>query len=398
MELFAVSGSAVSQRTDCAIVGIFEKGQLSQAASEFDAKLKGRLTKLHKQGDLPSRAGEVLLLTDLTGAGAERLLLIGLGSKAGFGRKQYRKALSTALSAVARTGARSAISFLSQEDVADMDSYYRGRAAAELVGHAHYRIPDLKTSKKPPKPALQRFGIAAGDRSGKAAAQRGLDHGQGIFAGISLARDLANLPGNICTPTYLANSARAMGKDHPTLSVKVLGEPEIKRLKMGSFLSVTAGSEEPAKLIVVEYRGAERSRAPVALVGKGITFDTGGISLKQPPGMDEMKFDMTGAATVLGAVKAVAELNLPINLVAIVPTCENMPRRPRHQAGRHRQEHVRPDHRSPQYGCRGPVDPLRCPDLRAAFQAGRRDRRGHPDGRLRDRPGRTPQWSLQQRR
>jgi leucyl aminopeptidase len=226
---------------------------------------------------------------------------------------------------VGRTGARDALSFLSLEEVGGADEYALGRAAAEVVGAAHYRIPDLKTAKKAPKPALQRFGIAAKDRSGKTAAQRGLDHGQAIFAGMTLTRDLANLPGNVCTPTYLANAAKALGSDYRKLKVQVLGEPEIRKLKMGSFLSVTAGSDQPAKLIVIEYRGADRAKAPVALVGKGITFDTGGISLKQPPGMDEMKFDMTGAASVLGALKAVAELDLPINLVVVVPTCENMP-------------------------------------------------------------------------
>ncbi len=325
MELFAVSGSAVAERTECAIVGIFEKGQLSEAAEQFDRKLGGRLKRLHKRGDLPGKFGEVLVLPEPKGGPADRLLIVGLGARSAFGRKQYRRALAAAVAAVGRTGARSAVSYLSQEDIAGTDDYYRGRTAAEVVGAAHYRIPDLKTSKKPPKSALQRFGIAVSTRTGKSAAQRGLDHGQGIFAGMSLTRDLANLPSNVCTPTYLAAAARDLGRSYRSLRVRIFGEPEIRRLKMGSFLSVTAGSDEPAKLIVIEYRGAARSKPPVALVGKGITFDTGGISLKQPPGMDEMKFDMTGAASVLGALKAVAELKLPVNLVVIVPTCENMP-------------------------------------------------------------------------
>jgi leucyl aminopeptidase len=325
MELFAVSGSAVAQRTECAIVGVFEKGEFSRAGQEFDGKLGGKLTRLAKHGDLPTKLGDVLLLPEQKGIGAERLLLVGLGSKSGLGRKQYRRALTAALAAVGRTGAKSAVSFLSQEAVSGTDDYYLGRAAAEVVGAAHYRIPNLKTSKKPPQPALQKFSIAVLERSGKTAAQKGLDHGQAIFTGMTLTRDLANLPGNICTPTYLANAAKQLGRKYRSLKVQVFGESQIKKLKMGSFLSVTAGSDEPAKLIVIEYRGADRSKAPVALVGKGVTFDTGGISLKPPPAMDEMKFDMTGAASVLGALKAVAELKLPINLVVVVPTCENMP-------------------------------------------------------------------------
>jgi len=325
MELVAVSGSAVTQRTECAIVGIFEKGELSNAGHEFDRKLGGALSRLAKRGDLPTRLGDVLLLPEQKGIGAERLLLVGLGSKSGFARKQYRKALAAAVAAVARTGSRNAVSFLSQEDVAGADEYALGRAAAEVVGAAQYRIPDLKTSKKPPRPALQKVSVAVLDRSAKAAAQKGLDHGQGIVAGMALTRDLANLPGNVCTPTYLANAARDLGRQYRSLKVQVFSEPEIRKLKMGAFLSVTAGSDQPAKLIVAEYHGTDRSKAPVALVGKGITFDTGGISLKPPPTMDEMKFDMGGAASVLGALKAVAELELPINLVVVVPTCENMP-------------------------------------------------------------------------
>jgi leucyl aminopeptidase len=156
-------------------------------------------------------------------------------------------------------------------------------------------------------------------------AERGLEHGRGIAAGASLTRDLANLPANVCTPTYLARQARELAKAYRSVTAEVLDEPELKRLKMGAFLSVTAGTDEPAKLVVMRHRGGDAGAAPVVLVGKGVTFDSGGISLKQPPGMDEMKFDMTGAASVFGAIKAAAEIGLPINLVGVVPACENMP-------------------------------------------------------------------------
>jgi len=156
-------------------------------------------------------------------------------------------------------------------------------------------------------------------------AGRGLEHGRGIAAGATLTRDLANLPANVCTPTHLARQARELAKQYKTVRAEILDEPELKRLKMGSFLSVTAGTEEPAKLIVLRHNGGAKDEAPVVLVGKGVTFDTGGISLKQPPGMDEMKFDMTGAASVLGTIKAAAEIGLERNLVGVVPACENMP-------------------------------------------------------------------------
>jgi leucyl aminopeptidase len=325
MEHFVVTASAARQRTDCAIVGVYEKGALSAAASDLDTRLGGVLTRLIKSGDVRGRLGETLLLAELKNSPCQRIVLVGLGTRDGFGRKQYRKAVAAAISLIIKTGAREAINYLALEKVAATDPYMRGRITAEVVANALYKIPDLKTAKKPPAPALKRMGVASADRSDKAAAERGLQQGQAISRGMAFMRDLANLPANICTPSYLANSARSLARDHRNVRVKILGEPEIRKLKMGALLSVTQGTAEPARLIVAEYRGGATNSAPIALVGKGVTFDTGGISLKPPPGMDEMKFDMSGAASVLGTLKAAAELKLPINLVVVVPACENMP-------------------------------------------------------------------------
>jgi leucyl aminopeptidase len=182
----------------------------------------------------------------------------------------------------------------------------------------------MRSSRKPPEPALKSFAVAVSERDQKKDAERGLVHGGGIAAGTMLTRNLANLPANVCTPGHLARTARELAREYRSVRTQVLDEAELRRLKMGSFLSVTAGSDEPAKLIVMRYQGAGR-QAPVVLVGKGVTFDSGGISLKQPVGMDEMKFDMTGAASVFGCIKAAAEIGLPLNLVGLIPACENMP-------------------------------------------------------------------------
>jgi leucyl aminopeptidase len=254
-----------------------------------------------------------------------RVLVVGLGRKDGFDRRRYKKALLSAAAAVARSGARDAVSYLSLEPVAGTDAYYRGRLAAEAVGHALYRVPAIRSSRRPPEPALRSFGIAVPERDQKKDAERGLAHGHGVALGTALTRDLANLPANVCTPSYLGQKARELAREHRSVRAQVIGEPELKRLKMGSFLSVTAGTDEPARMIVLRYQGAAPRQAPVVLVGKGVTFDSGGISLKQPVGMDEMKFDMTGAASVFGAIKAAAEIGLPVNIVGIVPSCENMP-------------------------------------------------------------------------
>ena len=324
MRFHAVSGSAARQRTECAIVGLYESGALSVAASQLDAALGGRIGRLVKRHDARGKLGECTLL-DADHGPCERVLIVGLGKKEGFGRKQYKKAMLAAAAAVAKTGARDAVSFISTETVAATDAYYRGRLAAESVGHALYRVPAIRSTRQPPAAALKSFGIAVVEKDQAREAERGLGHGRGIAAGTALTRDLANLPANVCTPTYLAKQARELAKQYKSVRAQVIDEPELKRLKMGSFLSVTAGTEEPAKLIVLRHDGGAKGEAPVVLVGKGVTFDTGGISLKQPPGMDEMKFDMTGAASVFGALKAAAEIGLQRNLVGVVPACENMP-------------------------------------------------------------------------
>jgi leucyl aminopeptidase len=325
MEFFVSTTAASRQRTDCAIVGVYDKGVLPPATEELDSRIGGRIARLVKRGDLRGKAGDAVLLTDLTGAPCERVIVLGLGSRNSFKRKQYRKALANAAALLARTGARDAVSYLGLETIADADVYALARTTVEALAQSQYRIPDHKTSNKRQKPTLARFGIAVANRGDRGNAERAIEHGQGIVTGMALMRDLANQPANVCTPGYLVKAAKAIAREHRKVRVRALNEAECRRLQMGSFLSVTAGTDEPAYVIVIEYQGAGRAEAPTALIGKGVTFDTGGISLKPPPGMDEMKFDMSGAASVLGTLKAVATLDLPINVVGVIPACENMP-------------------------------------------------------------------------
>jgi leucyl aminopeptidase len=325
MQFHVVSGNAAGAAGDCAVVGIYEGGALGVAARLVDRLLDGRITALVKRGDFTGKLADTLLLPDTSGNRIARVLLVGLGDRSACGRRQLRKALVAALQAVTRTGARSASVGIATEPVRGLDAYARGRLVAEVASLALYRIPDLKTSAKPRPPALQSITLPAADSRSTRAAERGMQHGAAIAYGIKIARDLANLPANICTPTHLAETARGLAKHHRKLTARIHGRAQIARLKMGAFLAVTQGSAEPPQLIVLEYRGARATEPPLVLVGKGITFDTGGISLKDPGGMDEMKFDMSGAASVLGTLAAVAELKLPINVVGIVAACENMP-------------------------------------------------------------------------
>ncbi|MFO0451867.1 MAG: leucyl aminopeptidase [Pseudomonadota bacterium] len=322
MEFYAESRALARVRTDCAVVGVHEGGELGPAAANLDATLGGRVARIVRGGDFACRLGETLLLPDL-GRSIGRVLRVGLGARKGWNRRSYRRALNAAAGALLKCGAKDALFLLGSEAVPEVDAYYRARFVAEAIGNATYRIPDLKTGKKPPAPKLARVGVAT-ERAGAAHVSRGLEHGQAVAAGTAVTRDLGNLPANVCTPTYLGNYAKKLAREHRGLRVQVLGEPQIRRLGMGSFLSVTAGSEQPPRLIVIEYRGAGAGTAPVVLVGKGITFDTGGISIKPAAGMDEMKWDMGGAASVFGTLAALATLGAEVNAVGIVPACENM--------------------------------------------------------------------------
>jgi leucyl aminopeptidase len=261
------------------------------------------------------------LITDPRGLKAQRLLIVGCGKPAEFNIKTYRRAIAAATAELAAVGAGDAISLLAP---AGADAYVTARHGGEALQGALYRFDLLKTGKQPPAPRLKRFGLAVEDAKQRRHAQRGFDHAAAIAAGCSAARELADLPANHCTPSHLAKYARQLAAGDKAMKVKILGEAEMRKLKMGALLSVTAGATEPAKLIILEYKGAQSS-APVVLVGKGVTFDTGGICLKPPPAMDEMKFDMGGAAGVLGTMTAIARLRPAINVVAVIPACENMP-------------------------------------------------------------------------
>jgi len=323
MDFGVWSKGLASLKVDCLVVGVFEEADLSAEAASVDAACGGRLKKLIGRGDFAGRSGETLLLADLPGLGASRVLLTGLGAKKQFHRKTWRKAWASAAAALLRTRIASCAVAISRPPARELDDYYFGRAIAEIAGNALYRVNDLKTAKKAPPASLAK--VLAGPVRTPAAATRGLAHGAAIARAALVQRDLANLPANICTPTYLAEQARALASSHKSLSVKVLDEPAIRREKMGCLLAVSQGSHQPPRFIVLEYRGGREAQPPVVLVGKGVTFDTGGISLKEPPAMDEMKFDMSGAAAVIASLTLAASLALKLNVVGLVAAVENMP-------------------------------------------------------------------------
>src|SRR6059058_2850692 len=286
---------------DCLVLGIFEEGELSGEARSVDAASSGALKRLLARGDFAGRAGDTLLIGDLPGIKATRVLLTGLGSKKSFSRRSWRKAWAAAAAALSRTRIGSCAVAIDRPDATQLDDYYFGRSVAELAGAALYRINDLKTGKKPPLPELKR--VLAGPVRRAAAAERGLTHGAAIAAAADVQRDLANLPANICTPSFLAAQARERARRAASLRVRVLDEAAIRREKMGCLLAVAQGSRRPPRFIVLEYRGT----------GAG-----------QPPGMDEMKFDMSGAAAVLAALILASQLKLRLHVVGLIAAVENM--------------------------------------------------------------------------
>jgi len=320
MEYFIRSGDAARVSTGCLVTGVFSDGTAT-GPEQLSPALKDILSGLRRAGDLPKKAGEHLLLPQPPGLRARRLLLIGCGDRDKYCVKQYRQAVTAACRQLQKLGAGDAVLMLAPKG---LSPYVRARHAVEPAAQVFYRFDELKSGKKEPRPKLKKLGVHLEAAGGRTHALQGIEHGSAIAEGAAVARRLADLPANRCTPTYLASFARRLAAGQRRLKADVLSEAQMKKLGMGALLSVTAGTDEPAKLIVLNYRGKPGGKT-VALVGKGITFDSGGVSLKPPPGMDEMKFDMGGAAGVIGTVAAVARLQPPINLVAVIPACENMP-------------------------------------------------------------------------
>jgi leucyl aminopeptidase len=324
MEFSTKNGSPEKQRTGCLVVGVFEGGKLSETARAVDAASGKYLSGILKRGDLDAKPGATLMLHSVAGMPAERVLLVGLGSEKDFHEAPFRAALGATVKALRSTGAADAAITLTELAVKRRDAAWKVEQAVLAITDGLYRFDRLKSKQNSRTPALEKIALYVPRRPDIAKGEAAIKRAMAIAQGMALAKDLGNLPGNICTPSYLGEQALALGKEHG-LKVQVLDQKQIEKLGMGSFLAVARGSREPPRFIVMEYNGGRRGEAPVALVGKGITFDTGGISIKPAAEMDEMKFDMCGAASVLGTMKAAALMKLRLNVVGVVPTTENMP-------------------------------------------------------------------------
>lgn len=324
MEFSIKHKAADKQRTGCAVVGVYEKGKMTAAAEMIDAALGGMISRVLKKGDLDGKAGSSLLLPQISGVPCERVLLVGLGPEKEVAEKAYRDAVRAAFRAMQSTGASDAAFYLVEAPVNGRDIGWKIEQAILAEGDIAYRFDTLKSTPESAERKLRKTAMMVADAAEVVTAETCAMQAQAIVDGMRLARDLGNLPGNYCTPTYLASEAKRVAKAGG-MKVQVLEQKDIEKLGMGSFLSVAKGSDEPPKFIILQHNKGPKTQKPVVLVGKGITFDAGGISLKPAAEMDEMKYDMGGAASVLGTLQAVAALDLPLNVVGLIPTCENLP-------------------------------------------------------------------------
>ncbi|MDU4253971.1 leucyl aminopeptidase [Pseudomonas sp.] len=324
MEFLVKSVRPETLKTATLVVAVGEGRKLGASAKAVDEATGGAIAKLLKRGDLAGKVGQTLLLQDLPNIKAERVLLVGAGKERELSDRAYRKLVSAVLNNLKSLGGADAVLALGDLAVKGRNAHGKARLQVETLADGTYVFDRFK-SQKAEAPKLRKITLLA-DKADAAAVEQGAREAQAIANGMALTRDLGNLPPNLCHPTFLGEQAKALGKEFKGLKVEVLDEKKLRELGMGSFLAVAQGSDQPPRLIVLQYNGAKtKDEAPHVLVGKGITFDTGGISLKPGLGMDEMKFDMCGAASVFGTFRAVLELQLPINLVGVMACAENMP-------------------------------------------------------------------------
>ncbi|EXI68235.1 MAG: Cytosol aminopeptidase [Candidatus Accumulibacter adjunctus] len=324
MEFSIKSGSPEKQRSACVVVGVFEPRKLTLTGEVLDNAARNHLSDIIRRGDMEGKAGSTLLLHNVPGTLCDRVLLVGLGKEKEFGDKEFADAIRVAVRTLNETGSFDGTVFLTDTAVRRRSTAWRVRQAVIVAHEAVYRFDQFKSKKDKVRRPLRKLTFVVDRRNELAAAEAALIQGQAIGEGLNLAKDLANLPANVCTPSHLAEAAQKLAVEHK-LDCQIIDRDEMNALGMHSLLAVASGSRQPAKLIVLQYKGGKGDDKPLALIGKGITFDTGGISLKPAAEMDEMKYDMCGAASVLGTMKAVAALKLPLNLTVIVPAAENMP-------------------------------------------------------------------------
>jgi leucyl aminopeptidase len=318
-------GNAAKARTQCTIVGVYENGQLSPSAKVLDKESKGYLRKIIKRGDIKGKANQTQVLHDVPNVNATRVMVVGLGNAEAMDAARYSGITKATIAQLKAISATNALCCLLEVDVPEKDNTWKSTRIVEAFAAGVYRFTEMKG--KPPENgiSLESVDLYVSDKSDLEEINEAIGVASALTIGINLAKDLGNTPGNICHPSYLADKAKQLAKDYASLTTKIVEEKEMEKLGMGAFMSVSRGSDQPGKLIVINHKGGKPKEQPHVLVGKGITFDTGGISLKPGAAMGDMIYDMCGAASVIGTMAAIAEQKLPMNVIGVVAAAENMP-------------------------------------------------------------------------
>ena len=325
MEFSVKSGSPEKQRSACIVVGVYEPRRLSPIGEQLDRISDGYISNLLRRGDLEGKPGQMLLLHHVPNVLSERVLLVGCGKERELDDKQYKQIISKTISTLNDTGSMEAVCFLTELHVKGRDTYWKVRQAVETTQDSLYTFDQLKSKKSEARRPLRKIVFNVPTRRELTIGETAIEHGLAISHGQKLCKDVANMPPNICNPAYLGEQAKALEANFDNVKVNLVGEKEMEELGMHSFLAVGRGSANESVMSVIHYNGAPEDKAPIVLVGKGLTFDSGGISIKPGEAMDEMKYDMGGAAGVIGAMRALVEMQLPIYVIGILAGCENMP-------------------------------------------------------------------------
>lgn len=325
MQYKITTESAEALNTGVLILPIFQPRTLIQDIQIFDEISEGYLSKILTRGDIKGEIGETLLLQDVANLVAERVLLVGCGEgKKALTVMQYKKIVTSAAKALQGLSAESAVSLLDKIEVSERGSYWKTRFFVETFADTNYTYDEYKT-KKSPVNSLKHITLQV-KVDKVSAAEKALAHSQAISCGMKATRDVANCPPNVCTPAYLAQQAQALTDSNSLMNLDIIDEAQMAELSMNAYLAVSSGSQHDAMMSIMHFNNHPNKDAkPIVLVGKGLTFDAGGISLKPAANMDEMKYDMGGAATVLGVMHAVAKLQLPLNIIGVMAGCENLP-------------------------------------------------------------------------
>ncbi|OWZ82422.1 leucyl aminopeptidase [Pasteurella multocida] len=319
---YRVKSTALLDIKSNIIIGLYENGELSPSAQKIDEISQGYLSKLIQSGEIKGKLGQVLVLRHVPNYSAERVFVVGAGKKSEINEKQFKQLIQDTINAVKATSAKEVISYLSDIKIKDRDLYWNIRFSVETLETSVYQFEQFKSKKSEQDVELTDVIFSAeGD-----VAQQAVNHAKAIALGVRAAKDVANCPPNVCNPVYLAEQANALATRSDLIKTTVLGEKDMADLGMNAYLAVSQGSVNEAQLSLIEYRNHPNPDAkPIVLVGKGLTFDAGGISLKPAESMDEMKYDMGGAASVYGVMNAIAELKLPLNVIGVLAGCENLP-------------------------------------------------------------------------